>query len=227
MPSVNISAGDWKGVARYHFARVQAIVLALGKRPSAWQEVADHYGLEPTNPTNAPPFLTNDTALFMWLEPAWEWMNASYAVTHGFRVVKADGWYLSGSGASWVSWQSAYAQDPLTDAVCTYTGGVQNCTCYQPADPIPYGCFNIVDPVLVARVIGGEASAWAEEIDATNVLQTLWPRVSAVAERLWSAQSVVDADAAAPRLAEHRCRLVARGIPATPIEPGWCDAALR
>jgi len=71
MPSQNISAGDYKGVVRYHMARLQQIVLALGKRPSAWQEAADHYGLDPTNPTFAPPGLSHDTALFMWLAPAW------------------------------------------------------------------------------------------------------------------------------------------------------------
>ena len=63
MPTVNISAGDWKGVVRYHLARVQAIVRSVGKRMSAWQEAADHYGLEPGNPTNAPPDLDRDTAI--------------------------------------------------------------------------------------------------------------------------------------------------------------------
>ena len=146
----------------------------------------------------------------------------SYVVTQGFRGVKTDDWYLSDPG---VTWQAAYAADPLTDAVCTYAGGVQNCTCTQKPDPAYYGCFNIVDPALVARVIGGEACVWGEQADATNVLQLLWPRVSAVAERLWSAQSVNDPAAALPRLADQRCRLVARGVPAAPVGPGWCDGS--
>ena len=74
MPRVNITPGDWKGVARYHLARVQDIVVGrLGKRMSAWQEAADHYGVENTNPTNAPPGLSRDTALHVWFAPAWEW----------------------------------------------------------------------------------------------------------------------------------------------------------
>ena len=256
MPTQGIAAGDWKGVVRYHLARVQSIVHSLGKRMSAWQEAADHYGLEATNPTNAPPGLDRDTALHVrcrraltrahaqlarahtyahssrprqrflpqvWLEARWEWWNMSYLVQSGFRGVKSDDWYLSNPA---VAWDDAYAADPLTNAVCSYAAGWPNCTCTQQPDPDQYGCFNITEPELVARVIGGEASVWGEAADETNVLQLLWPRASAVAERLWSPQSVNDAAAALPRLIDQRCRLVARGVPAPPLAPGFCDTAL-
>ncbi|KAL5011730.1 hypothetical protein ScPMuIL_010281 [Solemya velum] len=72
-------------------------------------------------------------------------------------------------------------------------------------------------------VRGGEACLWAEYIDGTNLLPLLWPRASAVAERLWSARGVVDADSAAFRLDQQRCRLISRGIPAKPILNGFCD----
>ena len=226
MPSVNITAGDFKGVVRYHLARVQSLLVArLGKRLSAWQEVADHYGADATNPTMPPQNLTRDTALHVWLEPQWEWYNMSFVVSLGFRGVKCDDWYLSDVSTTW---QHVYAADPLTDAVCTYDDtGTQNCTCTQPPDPIEYGCFNIKDPALIERVIGGEASVWGEQMDATNVMQLLWPRASAVAERLWSAQRVNNATAALPRIVDQRCRLVARGIPASPVMPGWCDGMRR
>ena len=222
MPSQNISAGDFKGVVRYHMGRVMAIVRALGKRPSAWQEAADHYGAAPGNPTWAPRELDPDTALHMWLAPAWEWWNTSFAVAEpqAFRAVKSYDWYLSSPG---LEWADAYASDPLTDAVCQYNGTVPTCTCTQKPDPAPYGCFNITEPSQVARVLGGEASVWGEAADEANVLQLLWPRASAVAERLWSDPWVNDAAQALPRLVDHRCRLVARGIPAAPVAPGWCD----
>nr|XP_026690051.1 beta-hexosaminidase subunit alpha [Ciona intestinalis] len=71
-------------------------------------------------------------------------------------------------------------------------------------------------------LIGGEACLWGEYVDGSNVTPRLWPRASAVAERLWSPETVNDVDAATPRLHQHRCRMVQRGIPAEPLHPGYC-----
>ncbi|XP_030642722.1 beta-hexosaminidase subunit beta isoform X2 [Chanos chanos] len=71
-------------------------------------------------------------------------------------------------------------------------------------------------------VIGGEACLWGEYVDATNLTPRLWPRASAVAERLWSDKDVKDIGNAYGRLAQHRCRMVQRGIPAEPLFVGYC-----
>ena len=63
-------------------------------------------------------------------------------------------------------------------------------------------------------ILGGEACMWQEYIDGSNVLNTVWPRAAAVAERLWSPRGVNDTRAAKPRLAQFRFLLQARGIPA-------------
>lgn len=72
-------------------------------------------------------------------------------------------------------------------------------------------------------LIGGEACMWSEVVDDTNILQRIFPRVSATAEKLWSQPNATDINEAAQRLEEHTCRMNRRGIPAQPPNgPGFC-----
>ena len=66
-------------------------------------------------------------------------------------------------------------------------------------------------------VIGGGAAMWGETADASDVAQTVWPRLGAVAERMWSARAVNDTKKALPRLHHFRCLLTQRGIAAAPV----------
>ncbi|XP_055488108.1 beta-hexosaminidase subunit beta isoform X2 [Leucoraja erinacea] len=72
-------------------------------------------------------------------------------------------------------------------------------------------------------VLGGEACLWGEFVDATNLAARLWPRASAVSERLWSSAETNDLGDAYARLVKHRCRMVQRGVPAEPLFIGYCD----
>lgn len=72
-------------------------------------------------------------------------------------------------------------------------------------------------------VMGGEACMWGEMVDETNVVQRIFPRASAAAEKLWSSGSVNSTEEAATRLEEHVCRMRKRGIQAQPATgPGFC-----
>ena len=35
-------------------------------------------------------------------------------------------------------------------------------------------------------ILGGEAAMWSEQVDGAAVMHKLWPRLSALAERLWT-----------------------------------------
>ena len=86
-----------------------------------------------------------------------------------------------------------------------------------------------------ALVLGGEAPMWGETVDASDLEETLWPRLAAVAENLWSSRNVTSCapifnnmsytpgacaniDAAFPRLEAFRCLLLRRGVRAAPVK---------
>ncbi|KAJ0178174.1 hypothetical protein K1T71_005997 [Dendrolimus kikuchii] len=71
-------------------------------------------------------------------------------------------------------------------------------------------------------VLGGEVAMWSEYVDENALDTRVWPRLAAVAERLWANPSggVYGAET---RLNRHRARLIARGLRPDAIAPQWCD----
>ena len=77
-----------------------------------------------------------------------------------------------------------------------------------------------------ALVVGGETTMWAECVDSVIFDSIVWPRAAAAAEQLWSPQANTRnaSQDVGRRLAEHRCRLVARGVRAAPLNDGGKDS---
>jgi hexosaminidase len=113
-------------------------------------------------------------------------------MTAGFRGILSFGWYLDHLSSSW---ESMYQVEPIDKTL---------------------------GPESAKRVLGGEACMWGESVDEYNIESRIWPRASAVAERLWSAKDVTSIPDAQQRLHDQRCRNLARGIRVEPFQPGWC-----
>ncbi|PFH62432.1 hypothetical protein XA68_13658 [Ophiocordyceps unilateralis] len=82
------------------------------------------------------------------------------------------------------------------------------------------------------RVLGGEVAAWSEMTDGVNLDTNVWPRASAAGEVLWSGRQDASGQNrsqldAAPRLAELRERMVARGVRALPVQMIYCTQGNR
>ncbi|KAG8456483.1 hypothetical protein GDO86_002316 [Hymenochirus boettgeri] len=138
-----------------------------------------------------------DTIVEVWKgENCFEELNKVTAA--GFPAIMAAPWYLDYISYG-QDWQRYYKVEPLS-----FNGTVKQ----------------------KQLVIGGEACLWGEFVDATNLTPRLWPRASAVAERLWSSKDVTSVGDAYDRLIKHRCRMVRRGIAAEPLYVGYCDHEL-
>ncbi|XP_016049971.1 beta-hexosaminidase subunit alpha isoform X2 [Erinaceus europaeus] len=138
-----------------------------------------------------------DTIVQVWREevPVPYLKELELITAAGLRALLSAPWYLNRISYG-PDWQAAYKVEPLA-----FEGTAEQ----------------------KALVIGGEACMWGEYVDSTNLVPRLWPRASAVAERLWSASQVADLDFASSRLARFRCELLRRGVQAEPIGVGYCN----
>jgi len=77
-------------------------------------------------------------------------------------------------------------------------------------DPLPAG--NTLTPAQQKLVLGGEAAQWSEWTNSENIDSRLWPRAAAIAERLWSPQTLRDIPDMYRRLAIVSQRLEEAGM---------------
>jgi len=135
-----------------------------------------------------------DTSILPEHKKWYEYLNQMTA--EGYKVILSSPWYINLVSYGYQEWYKWYTVEPFSN----FNGTVEQ----------------------QKLVIGGEVALWTEYVDGTNLASRLWPRASAIAERLWSSADVNSPEDAKFRLDEQRCRLLRRGVPATPVLNGFC-----
>ncbi|NYF91599.1 hexosaminidase [Edaphobacter lichenicola] len=118
--------------------------------------------------------------------------------------------------------QSWRGQDSLAEAARRGYRGIlsagyyvdlnQSAADHYAVDPLVNGTAAL-SPAQTANILGGEATMWTEYATPEIVNGRIWPRTAAVAERLWSAQSVKDVDSMYQRLDTLSQKLSYYGLP--------------
>ncbi|WP_016990850.1 beta-N-acetylhexosaminidase [Flavobacterium sp. ACAM 123] len=93
------------------------------------------------------------------------------AAKNGYNAVLSNGYYLD----LMLSVDSHYLNDPLPKNIA-------------------------LSPEEKARILGGEATMWSELAAPINIDSKIWPRTAAIAERLWSNDTITDLDSMHRRL---------------------------
>ena len=106
------------------------------------------------------------------------------AAQQGYRGILSNGYYLD------LGWSAArhYAVDPMSGAAASLTDDQKK------------------------LILGGESCVWTEYMNPENIDSRIWPRNAAIAERLWSPQSVTDPVSMYTRLEAESARLEWLGL---------------
>lgn len=111
-------------------------------------------------------------------------------------------------------WYLDYSTNARKDGYTRRINDISEWEYYYQVDPFTNSTLTEKEQ---AKLLGCEVCSWNPFFDGTNMLSNLFPRSVAVAERLWSDKSVRNLTSALSRIQQQRCRMVARGIPVSPI----------
>ncbi|KAK6227242.1 glycosyl hydrolase family 20 [Colletotrichum tabaci] len=180
-----------------------------GLVPFVWEEMPLEWNIT----------LGNDVVIQSWLGGD----SVKTLTSRGHKVIDSNYnyWYADCGRGHWMNFDNGLAFEtffPFNDW-CSPAKGWRLMYAHNPRA-------NLTDEEA-KLVLGGEVAAWSESIDPISIDGILWPRASAAGEVLWSGRqdssgrnrSQYDA---APRLAEFRERMVARGVRSEPVQMTFC-----
>jgi len=110
--------------------------------------------------------------------------SLAQAAKQGYRGILSNGYYVD------LNWPTArhYAMDPMGGAAANLSAEEKQ------------------------RILGGEACMWSEFTSPENIDSRIWPRTAAIAERLWSPETVTDVNSMYQRMAAISGRLDFLGL---------------
>ncbi|CAJ2500952.1 Uu.00g038050.m01.CDS01 [Anthostomella pinea] len=195
------------------FDKHHARVRKAGLVPMVWEEIPASYNVT----------VGDDVVVQSWLGDA-----AIKSLTgQGHKVITSNYnyWYLDCGRGQWLNFANGAQFDtyyPFNDW-CSPAKGWRLVYSYDPRA-------GLTDDEA-KLVLGGEVAAWSESIDEVNIDDILWPRSSAAGEVLWSGRTDASGQNrtqldAAPRLAEFRERMLARGIKSAPVHMVFCTQGM-
>lgn len=189
-----------------------ARVRKYGLTPMIWEEIPLHWNVT----------IGKDTVVQAWLGAD----SVKTLTGMGHKVIDSNYnfWYLDCGRGQWLTFENGEAWDeffPFND----WCGPTKSWQLIYSYDPIA----NLTEEEA-RLVLGGEAAVWSETIDGATLDGIVWPRASVLGEALWSGRKDAAGQnrsqvEAAPRLAEFRERLVAKGIGAAVFWQEWCGQA--
>ncbi|OXU27126.1 hypothetical protein TSAR_012992, partial [Trichomalopsis sarcophagae] len=166
-----------------------------------------------SSPLTKRPYITQYLDSSVHVIQSWggsNWPDTPDLLEDGFRVILShvDAWYLDCGFGRWRetgeaacgeyrTWQTVYNHRPWRD--------------YPPQQQ--------------HLLLGGEAAIWAEQLGQASLGPRLWPRASALAERLWSdlpSSGYTTDESVYTRLSAHIELLRSRGVRTEAMWPHWC-----
>ncbi|KAF5023157.1 hypothetical protein F66182_4790 [Fusarium sp. NRRL 66182] len=184
-------------------------VREAGLTPFVWEELVTEWNMT----------LGKDVVVQSWLGG-----GAIKDLTEaGHKVIDSDYnfWYLDCGRGQWLNFDNGQAFEtfyPFND----WCSPAKNWRLMYSHDPRAG-----LSKEAAELVLGGEVAVWTESIDSVTLDSIVWPRAAVMGEVLWSGRTDASGQnrsqyEAAPRLAELRERMVARGVGASPVQMPFC-----